>query len=82
MTSKGRKNKRDDPGSLEEEEELSDAKQSNMPASEAAENADTTKNSIEETDRLIEELDNLEQYDVKELTRNSRITRSWIMVGG
>ena len=44
MTRKGRKNKRGDRGSLEVEEELSDAKRSNMGASEAGENTEMTEN--------------------------------------
>ena len=44
MTRKGRKNKRDDQGS----EELSDAKRSNMAASEAGENTEMTENSSTE----------------------------------
>ena len=43
MTRKGRKNKRGEKGSLEVEEELSDAKLSNMAASEAGENKEMTK---------------------------------------
>ena len=48
MTRKGRKNKRGEQGSLEVEEELSDAKRSNMAASEAGENTEMAENSSTE----------------------------------
>ena len=48
MTRKGRKNKRGEQGSLEVEEELRDAKQSNMAASEDEENTEMTENSSTE----------------------------------
>ena len=48
MTRKGRKNKRCEQGSLEVEEELSDAKRSNMAASEAGENTEMAENSSTE----------------------------------
>ena len=48
MTRKGRKNKRGNQGSLAVEEELSDAKQSSMAASEAGENMEMTENSSTE----------------------------------
>ena len=48
MTRKSRKNKRGEQGSLDVEEELSDAKRSNMAASEAGENAEMTENSSKE----------------------------------
>ena len=53
MTRKGRKNKRGERGSLEVEEELGDAKRSNMAASEVGENTETTENSSTEP-RLTE----------------------------
>ena len=48
MTRKGRKNKRGEEGSLEVEEELRDAKRSNMAASEDEENTEMTENSSTE----------------------------------
>ena len=44
MTRKGSKNKQGDRGSLEEEEELSDAKRSNMAAREAGKITEMTAN--------------------------------------
>ena len=52
MTRKGRKNKRCEQGSLEAEEELSDAKRSNMAASEAGENTEMTENSLKNSLKL------------------------------
>ena len=48
MTGKGRKNRRGDQGSLEVEEELSDAKRSNMAANEAGQNTEMKENSSTE----------------------------------
>ena len=48
MTRKGRKNKRSEQGSLEVEEELRDAKRSNMAATEDEENTEMTENSSTE----------------------------------
>ena len=97
MTRKGRKNKRGDQGSLEVEEELSDAKRSNMAASKTGENTEMKENSSTEPSliEIREMLANIqasianilkENKSVKtkltELTGTAAPAVNWLGVGG
>ena len=70
---KGRKNKRAERGSLEVEEELSDAKRSNMAASEAGKNTESTENSEPSLTEIREMLANIQTSIANILKENKSV---------
>ena len=70
---KGRKNKRGERDSLEVEEELSDAKRSNMAASEAGKNTESTENSEPSLTEIREMLANIQTSIANILKENKSV---------